>query len=420
MGAINMAQAEALDRKLHHERSLPMHKVPSVSHKRVVAIAVALVSFISLDPYYFWGRFQLSFVVAVSYLALLLVGRQGGMSLHRLPLASICGALTAIFYWLSGASLGGGMAFGVAIFLIVSLNEYYLIGSARAFRTLLAVSLTPAIVLWCLHLILGDEVLRLANIAPDIIPNQLKVAEGVGYAQYPFAVVLDYMLNSTFYRICGPFDEPGVVGTVTALMLVADRYRLRTSVTNVIFVIAGILSFSLSFILITLIYLFIVGVRNWRYGLLLMLTVLLGAVVVASNTQLTSYIGDRLEINQSGLSGNNRSSGQTNSVYEVWTAGNIKEIFIGSERLADEIKDDGTSTWKITFIRSGLFGVAALFFVFILNIYKYHFRFDIYRYAFVIVFALSFLQRPDVLAAAFILIFLYAISPYDKIRDSYS
>ncbi len=56
-------------------------------------------------------------------------------------------------------------------------------------------------------------------------------------------------------RLCGIFNEPGVVGTINALLLAGDNYRLKRKWYNISLLIAGLLSLSAAFYLLSLSFL---------------------------------------------------------------------------------------------------------------------------------------------------------------------
>ena len=126
-------------------------------------------------------------------------------------------------------------------------------------KKLVAVFIVPGIVFWFIHSAIGDPYLFSIGIVPDnIVPNSLKVLHGEYYLKYPLSLNLSSFLGQTVYRLLGPYDEPGVIGTLAALILSADNFRLNSK-SNLILIIAGILSFSLTFYILTVLYFFLKG-----------------------------------------------------------------------------------------------------------------------------------------------------------------
>ena len=63
-------------------------------------------------------------------------------------------------------------------------------------------------------------------------------------------------------RGCGIFNEPGVLGTVNALLLCADDFRLKNRWYNWSMVLGGIVTLSAAFYILCCLYLFIAWIIN--------------------------------------------------------------------------------------------------------------------------------------------------------------
>ena len=98
-----------------------------------------------------------------------------------------------------------------------------------------------------------------------IIPP-LNTAKDYNYVSYPLLV----MPTSFTPRFHGPFDEPGVVGTIGLILLVTNKFRLRDFWNLVIF-IACIFSFSFAFFGGSIVYLLVRLVSNRNKSLLYLL-----------------------------------------------------------------------------------------------------------------------------------------------------
>jgi hypothetical protein len=89
---------------------------------------------------------------------------------------------------------------------------------------------------------------------------------------------LDLPWGGVLYRFCGMYDEPGMVGTIGALLLAAMRFRINDWRAVIIWT-AGILSFSLAFsVLVTIGLLVGAGLTRKRRLLLAVLPIM--AIIV--------------------------------------------------------------------------------------------------------------------------------------------
>ena len=83
-------------------------------------------------------------------------------------------------------------------------------------------------------------------------------SEAAVYLDFKFSYI--YM-NDDIPRLCGLFNEPGYLGTVAALILIADGCRLRHW-GNIVIIIAGGLSLSLAFFMLIVLYFVLRQVKN--------------------------------------------------------------------------------------------------------------------------------------------------------------
>ena len=114
------------------------------------------------------------------------------------------------------------------------------------------------------------------------------------YSQYLFMVTYsggEVFLDSILPRFYSYFDEPGVLGTIAAVMLSVKKFNLKSWVNIPIF-LAGILSFSLFFYLIAIIYLFVFVKMKSKLILIPILAMLL--IFIADIELFNYYLFDRL------------------------------------------------------------------------------------------------------------------------------
>ena len=108
----------------------------------------------------------------------------------------------------------------------------------------------------------------------DLPYNSIKTLNSVkpdDYRAYPFLAVYDSDYGFVRYRFCGPYDEPGVIGTMVSIILYGERYNLK-DYRNLVLFIAGICSFSMFFFVVTAIY-YIVFKRKYFASFLFFIVV---------------------------------------------------------------------------------------------------------------------------------------------------
>lgn len=82
--------------------------------------------------------------------------------------------------------------------------------------------------------------------------DPLNTGKTYGYQVFPFLVV-PTEIGFLRFRFHGLFDEPGVVGSFSAIFLLANRYDFKKK-SNIVILLTGLFSFSLFFYVITLFF----------------------------------------------------------------------------------------------------------------------------------------------------------------------
>ncbi|HDR7422995.1 TPA: polymerase, partial [Bacillus toyonensis] len=184
---------------------------------------------------------------------------------------------------------------------------------------------------------------------------------------YGFSEQYFFSYGGSIDRICAMFNEPGVVGTVSALILISKKLKLDRLYEKII-LIAGILSLSMAFYTLIGLYLLI---KNKKHLILFFIAYILLFSFTPKDSYLYNRILYRFEINSEGLAGNNRTNEGFEYVYKDFKAGNIKEQFLGIGEKeyfnkALNYKSEALS-WKTFMVINGylLFILHVLFFLYL-------------------------------------------------------
>lgn len=369
-------------------------------------LVAAAVCLLSLNPFFIWGWARECQVLTLLTLALLYAPHY--VNTYEIKLGFCIFSLIFYVFIASNASWLGALYFAASAFFIVQLTADELAKTFHLFSIFFAASLAPAVFLWVVHHVLGDNSwLALGYVDEAIMPDAAKIEAGQRYIKYPFAVVLDYMLDMKYYRLHGPYDEPGVVGTIAALMLAVNKYKVK-SISNIFILMAGILSFSLAFFFLAGIYLILQFLRRPLHSVLIVIVLLIFSAFLFENNELHSLTVDRMSLNaQGGFSGDNRSSDFLNEAFGKWEEADLFTFMFGEGSL----QHSGTSSWKQIPIQIGIFGLVLLILIFILLYIRHCLSIEIYALMFSILFFSSMYQRPGVLIPVYILIFIAGTLP---------
>ncbi|MBO6185067.1 MAG: hypothetical protein J6O88_10350 [Chryseobacterium sp.] len=208
-----------------------------------------------------------------------------------------------------------------------------------------------------------------------------------------------------FYSL---FDEPGVLGTLGAFVLIANRFNFRDK-RNIVILIGCIFTFSLAFyvlVSIGLILLSKISFKNIFFGGLFVLPVL---YFLLGNETFNTSIIDRAN-NYDDSSIESRTSGALNQFFDEYVT-TIDFILGKGLKFFSENKAMSGQGYKFFLIEYGLLGFVILLLIYISFIKNYN------RQSFwvLFIFLISFLQRPSLFTPWCLIIFVLAISQYERL-----
>ena len=242
------------------------------------------------------------------------------------------------------------------------------------------------------------------------------------YTDSVFASYIDYKIGILFselgaIRLCGLFNEPGAFGTFLALILCIEDFDLKKR-ENVIMALAGLLSFSVAFFIISLLYLIMKMRKDKR--LLVPLTILLIFIVfILPNLEFSNPIlqafTNRLKFDDGAFVADTRSSDFVDEKFSDMLYGD--HLFWGfkGKYLVSIDYENTTSTFKVPFIEYGMIGFFVIYGILLINALKRTKGIST-AIMFVLCFAFSVYQRPYIYTLTYFVI-LYGGIEYIKRRD---
>ena len=382
-----------------------------IENNNLFILFTSLFIIASLNPYFLWGWLQVALVVTLMASLFFGIKSNNIVDAKKIYTSFAVAFLTFAYSLSNGASIFGALAIFASTLIFSIIKSEQIIKIFQKFKFLLSLFLLPGTVLWLIHNLIDSSLFYIGSMPVDLIPNGTKVEAGQGYAVYPFAIVLDYMLDYPLYRMAGVFDEPGVVGTICALTLAANKFKIEKKFDIVIFV-AGILSFSLAFYIMFFFYKAIAATKKIRSIAIFAMTTLLLIAAASQMKAVDDYIFSRLTIEDGSITGDNRSDDSLEDYFDKWKSGSASEVLFGEK----EYKNTGASSWKEIPIKTGLVGVLIFLLIFFILLLMNNTKTNIYLLSFVMVFISSIYQRPYVVAPFFILIFISGVVKNSKIE----
>lgn len=410
----------------------------------------AFVAFVSLKPYIFWKPSHwLWSIIFTSLYLLIAMGyffvvknnwyEEFKKKKYSLALAGIFLVYISVLPTYNGSHKLWFLIYPI-LFCYLLLERNDLEKTFKYFKSIFIISLIPAL-LYQLLMVLGVDFSF--NILHSTEP--LKAIRGIGYLELPGAVfqsscshsliegyrgIIDIhnpLPSRIISRICGLYVEPGVVGTLSILIL--STQRNFKSLSSLFLITVGIMTLSLAFIISFPILLFLR--KEWRLlfsslgGLTFFIFLLFkfGSVSFFNDniisripTSVYSFMSkspenaaeDSTSVNYSGR--NDRESEEFKKIITIYWQ-SFPSILFGVASDASEYSD--CSTYKLILSNYGLIGLLLLSLFFIAMTYEYNkgSKYHLLNIVFMIMFFINFLQRPYIWMPFYILIYLYGILP---------
>lgn len=273
-----------------------------LSKNNVLPLILALLLFLKCRPYFVWGWNELLLASLSLVIAFIALSKIDIKDRNRLIAFTVLLLAYFLISFLRGARMGAIIYISLAFIPFMKYDFFMQV--YESFKSILAIVL-------CLSL--GSLVLVLTGVlTPSGVIGALNDLKDYAYVQY-FMLVIPTHVSDAFARFCSVFDEPGVVGTMCSLILIAEDFRFKDK-RNIAFLVSGMLSFSLFFYMIVVIYLLL---RSGIKGKIGWVAAILIFYIATRNTELFyDRIWSRLEFGGSGLiEGNNRNS---DALLDIW------------------------------------------------------------------------------------------------------
>lgn len=386
-------------------------KFKRASGTTILSIIISITAFLQLQPYFVWNNnyVRYSYIIILFILGYFLIISKS-LKIQYKNLTLLLFAIFAIIY----INYDGFKIAIINLILTIPLFVYILTSTENKkkiyyyFSYIFAIALLPSIIIYIFHMF--NINFNGAYLEPL---NPLKTEAGMYYKQYFGAVTLfsPYAFaTGKLYRLCGMFDEPGVVGTISALILTGNRYQIKKNYINTILLIGGILSFSLFFYMITLGYYIIASVlekkhKNIVIGMSLLIIIGTFSTGLIKNDFVNNAIINRMSIKDGKLQGDNRTTEYFEARFSEFLESGINTVMFGMGRGTSHNDKllEASASWKKFVFDRGLLGLAMLILFLVVNTFMFNKTKS--GIILLLVMIASVYQRPGVLDLPNILIF---------------
>lgn len=226
-----------------------------------------------------------------------------------------------------------------------------------------------------------------------------------GYKDTYFVQLLFNLVRTDLIipRFQGLANEPGLLGTLCGLLLYYTRRERKLRIPYYIFLLSGVISFSLAFYVILAIHFLFVVRLNWKGILVIVL------IISASFYMLRDQFEVLIERVVESEDIDNRTSENFDDAFEKAYSQGILWFGVGYQNVEGLIdkSDGGNSGGKLWILQYGIIGVIIVFIGYgMLYYYRCGRKLQLYDWLFLIVFWLSFYQRQTIYTPYTILVFL--------------
>lgn len=313
-----------------------------------IEYAVAFIIFLSIPPFFMWSFDKLAPIYSFLVFFLSLLKFRKLKKTNLLFFTSI----SLLFLYMSirnGSNIFGYLApqllCSVLLFPSKFLHDVF-----DKFSKLYAATIIPSILMYVLVVLIG------VDISYEIV-EPLNALKDYDYLHYPFLIVTN-KLNIGSFRFEAYYDEPGVVGTISGVLLLARGIHIKKWETWPI-LISGFLSLSLAFYL--MLFANILIFQSIKVKILLTsILMFLGAVLV-ENEVVGTLIFDRLTIEDGRLAGENRTSSKMDVFMERYVGSN-EFLFGYGGNYSQEVVNVGGASYKDFLVNYGIVGFGMLVF----------------------------------------------------------
>ena len=368
------------------------------------AYFAAVLLFSIIPAFYLWGNIFLPIMTVIFPLVFLIEASLHGLNKRKVAIMIYTFFVLSWYVIASGVNFYGAVMVLSPILLLLPKNSFHIM-VFDAFLRVFAVLMGISILSFILVVLLGVNL-------PHIEIQPLNEFKKESYYLFPLFVTADGILTPFSIRFMGLFDEPGVVGTLCAIILMTERFDLKKW-ENIIILIAGILSMSFFFFFVCFVYILMIVPLKQKIVLLLLGIVLI--IGLQNNELINDTLFSRFIINDGQFAGMNREHGDFTSFYSNFRHTSAYWTGLGPGHA--ELLNEGGSSYKQVVVDYGV-----LFFIFYMSCFFLNALASIKKPTMIFVFSILFLgtmyQRPFVGVGSITLFYLMLAIPY-RIAEKY-
>lgn len=366
--------------------------------KTIYSIIAAILIFLFIKPYFLWNLHNttsLFFFLGV-FLFLVFFPNVDIKSKKREGLFILFAILLLLYSFYNNLNVFGFIC-NLCYIIIPFSKKQFAINTYNYFLTIYSIIIGVSSIVWILSLI--------GVVHPIGVISPLNELKGFNYSVYPMLVQANVLVD--LHRFSGPFDEPGVIGTISTLVLTIGKFNVRDKRLMIVF-ITGFLTMSFfytfSVLVYYIVYIFTIS-KDKKLGFFLLFILSLLVEASLNNELLYDRLWSRFiwDTDSGSFAGDNRLTDNSRILLEK-IAG-TSAFYFGIGKTDAFIKaTEGEFSLFNTIIQYGV--IYVLFYIYFFAAYgwKYKINFIVYSLFFFVLLACLY-QRPALFQPEYLFLF---------------
>ncbi len=409
----------------------------TVNIKKICFVFFAISGILSLYPYFVWNTFANGYLTYLSYASYLitvitLIAYKRN-SIHFTFKHFFAFLLLLMIYFnhyifpLSSeldlrAMIGGGCVY-LVIFSFLFLEKDEMKDVLNIFTKFFIISLIPGLLYYLLEKLgisLAINKIYSPNQVASINSLDVKYDISSGYYLHYIGAVMRISSNT---RFSGIYDEAGLVGTVSALLIISKGINIKKDKSIVFLLISLILSFSVAGYLLFLIYIVLITFKKGYHKLFFVTLAFFIAFVLVLNINTSNEVIINLQnrfINENGQFDfiNNRETSQFDRGFKQFENADILVKLFGFGRGSSVLNPyiNGSSSYRCSIYDYGYIGFG-LMIVFYLLMIAFSGKLNYVKFILILVFFISVYQRPAIMTPFYLIIFVGGLNNLNFVEN---
>jgi len=369
-----------------------------------------LLLFLLLDPYLTWPYLSMMFFFVTLPLLGIFWYHQRVLNVRNTVLFLFFAAILLLAAACKRSNLFGLLAFFL-FSIIPFMTRSFTKTTYRYFKNIYVLVLFLGLIVWIL--------VFLKVPVPHVVIPPMNALKDYYFDCYPllviphtFRITIESIYSS--FRFCGPFEEPGVVGTISLLILLVEDFNLKDK-KNIVLLLTGLLSFSIFFYVASFMFAlyYMVFNKKWKWGIVVVFCAAVFFGFTKDSAFFKQLLWERLEWSseKKSIAGDDRSGEEMDAYFNKIKGTSIYYFGTPDHKLLTYFSSN--ASYKNSVLTYGILSCALYLLCFsLLALLRIGLRKE--WLLFVAVLVLTLYQRPSFFSINYIFLFVMVITTHAK------